>query len=119
MLLNILITILLASGLVIAIAARRRLASNWSGQVAIQQGHELITRGLYGYVRYPIYAGILLIALGTGFSYDTLSAGIGFLIISIAVYLKLGDEERILSRHFGDEYLSYKQRTKALIPFLW
>jgi len=118
-LLNILTIVLLVGGLVIAIVARRTLASNWSGQVAIKQGHELVTTGLYSCVRNPIYTGILLMALGTALSLDTLSAGIGFLVITLAAYLKLSDEERILARHFGTEYSSYKQRTKALIPFLW
>jgi protein-S-isoprenylcysteine O-methyltransferase Ste14 len=55
--------------LIIAIAARRTLAKNWSGAVAI--------------------------------------------------LLKLHDEEEILISHFSEEYLTYKQHTKTLIPCVW
>ncbi len=111
--------VLMVGGLIIAIAARRTLAGNWSGQVAIKEGHELITVGLYRYLRNPIYSGILIMTLGTALFFSTLSALIGFLIIVLGVCLKLSDEERILAEHFGSDYASYKQRSKALIPFLW
>jgi protein-S-isoprenylcysteine O-methyltransferase Ste14 len=115
----LLAVILLATGLVIAIAGRRMLSGNWSSQVAIKEGHELITTGLYGYIRNPIYAGILLMTLGTALSIGTLGAGIGFLVVVLGLYLKLSDEEHILARHFGETYTSYKEHTRALIPFLW
>lgn len=119
LLVNAFTVVVVVTGLVIAVAARRTLAGNWSSEVAIKEGHELITTGLYSHVRNPIYTGILLMALGTALSFGTLSAGIGFLIVTLAVYLKLSDEEWILARHFGDAYLSYKQHARALIPFLW
>ncbi len=115
---NFLAAVLLGTGLIVAIAARRTLASNWSSQVAIKEGHELITRGLYRYVRNPIYTGNLLMALGTVLAFGTLGAVIGFIIVGFGFYLKISDEERILTRHFGAEYSSYRQHTKALIPFL-
>ena len=117
--LNAVIVSLLSAGLIVAIAARRTLAGNWSSEVAIKAGHELITSGLYSYVRNPIYAGILIMALGTALSFGTASAAIGYLIVVLGVYLKYSDEERILVRHFGSQYTSYKEHTRALIPFLW
>ncbi len=116
---DIIIVILLIVGLVMAVSARRTLASNWSGQVAIKEGHELVTQGLYHYVRNPIYTGILLMALGTALAFDTLSALIGFAVVLLGIYFKVRGEERILAGHFGTQYASYKQNTKALIPFLW
>ena len=119
LLLNIVIVALLIGGLVVAITARRTLSANWSGQVAIMQDHELITSGLYGYVRNPIYTGILLMTLGTALAYGSLSALLGFVFFLFGIYLKLSAEERILIRHFGQKYTAYKQRTKVLIPFIW
>jgi protein-S-isoprenylcysteine O-methyltransferase Ste14 len=57
--------------------------------------------------------------LGTALSFGTLSSGIGFLLIALALVLKLRAEEMILADHFSDQYLAYKRRTKALIPFVW
>lgn len=115
----VVVVILLIAGLIVAILARRTIARNWSGQVALKKDHELITTGLYQYVRHPIYTGMLLMIFGTALSLGTLGAGIGFPIILFGFLLKLHQEEILMAEHFGEEYVSYKQRTKALIPFLW
>jgi protein-S-isoprenylcysteine O-methyltransferase Ste14 len=116
---NLVAVILAIAGLIVAILARRTLAGNWSRGVVIKEEHELISTGLYGYVRHPIYSAVLLMTLGTALSFGTLSACIGLLIIVFAFVLKLRAEEMILTGHFSDEYLAYKSRTKALIPFVW
>ncbi len=117
--LNIVVVILMITGLAIALIARRTLGENWSSVVSIKKDHELITTGLYHYVRNPIYTGMLLMFLGTALSFDTLSAGIGFLMILLGIWVKLKQEEALLTEHFGYEYLSYKNNTKMLIPFVW
>ncbi|HLO17219.1 MAG TPA: isoprenylcysteine carboxylmethyltransferase family protein [Anaerolineales bacterium] len=117
--LNIIVILLLVVGLMIAIVARRTLAGNWSGAVALKKDHELITTGFYHYVRHPIYTGMLIMILGTALSFATLGACIGFLIILFGVLLKLNQEEALLAEHFAQEYLSYKKHTRVLIPFLW
>ncbi len=111
--------ILTLAGVVVAILARRSLAGNWSRQVAIKEGHELITTGLYRYIRNPIYTGIMLMTLGTAIFIPTLSSLAGFLVMLITVGFKLRAEEKILEQQFSDEYLAYKKHTWALIPFLW
>ena len=116
---NLVSVILVIGGLIVALIARRTLAGNWSRAVAIKEGHELITTGLYRHIRNPIYSGILLMTLGTTLSFGSLSACIGFLVVTMAIYLKLRGEEHILSVHFGSVYLSYKKRSKMLIPFVW
>lgn len=103
----------------VAITARRTLARNWSGAVALKEDHELITAGLYQYIRHPIYTGMLLMILGTALSFATLGACMGFLIILMGVLLKLKQEEALLTKHFAQDYLSYKKRTRTLIPFIW
>ena len=116
---NIVVIVLLLVGLIIAILARRTLAGNWSGQVALKKDHTLITTGLYQYIRHPIYTGMLMMILGTALSQGTLGAVIGFLIILVGILFKLRDEEALMTEHFAEEYASYKKRTKILIPFLW
>lgn len=116
---NVVVIVLLVVGLTTAILARRTLAGNWSGQVALKNDHELVTTGPYRYVRHPIYTGMLTMILGTALSQGTLGAVIGFMIIFVGVFLKLRDEETLMSEHFADEYPAYKNRTKRLIPFLW
>ena len=115
---NVVIIVFAVTGLIVALIARRTLAGNWSRAVAFKEDHELITTGLYHYVRHPIYTGVLLMILATALSVGTLSAGIGFVVIVLGLWLKLRAEEEILTKHFPKEYLAYKDRTKALIPYV-
>ena len=115
---NVVIIVFAVTGLIVALIARQTLAGNWSRAVAFKEDHELITTGLYHYVRHPIYTGVLLMILATALSVGTLSAGIGFVIIVLGLWFKLRAEEEILTKHFPKEYLAYKDRTKALIPYV-
>jgi len=115
---NVVIIVFAVTGLIVALMARRTLAGNWSRAVAFKEDHELITTGLYHYVRHPIYTGVLLMILATVLSVGTLSASIGFVIIVLGLWFKLRAEEEILTLHFPKEYSAYKDRTKALIPYV-
>jgi protein-S-isoprenylcysteine O-methyltransferase Ste14 len=106
-------------GLAVAIAARRRLAGNWSSGVVLKENHELITSGLYAYVRHPIYSGVLLMALGTALMTGMVSAIVFFLAVAAYIAYKASQEEQLLTKHFPDEYRAYKSRVKALIPYVW
>jgi protein-S-isoprenylcysteine O-methyltransferase Ste14 len=79
---------------------------------------ELVQVGPYVYVRHPIYSGFLIMVLGTALAYGRL-VGIVILGISIAgLTLKALKEESLLTKQFGDRYVEYKSRTKAMIPYL-
>jgi protein-S-isoprenylcysteine O-methyltransferase Ste14 len=111
--------VLAFAGLAIAIVARRTIGGNWSGAVALKEGHELVTSGPYHYVRHPIYAAVLTMALGVALSYGTLGACIGYLVIFLAILFKLRDEESLLSEHFPVDYPQYKEHTRMILPFVW
>lgn len=44
-----------ALGLLVSIWSRRALGNEWSGDVELKQGHKLVERGPYAFVRHPIY----------------------------------------------------------------
>ncbi|HZV33615.1 MAG TPA: isoprenylcysteine carboxylmethyltransferase family protein [Verrucomicrobiae bacterium] len=105
-------------GLLGAIWSRRTLAGNWSSDVLLRQGHELIERGPYRFVRHPIYTSILLMFLGTAIAEDQVGAYVGVLFFVAGLWIKLRQEEILMGRHFPEEYPAYKKRVKALIPFV-
>ena len=115
---NVVTIFFAVTGLIVAIMARRTLAGNWSRAVAFKEDHELITTGLYHYVRHPIYTGVFLMILASALFVGTLSAGIGFVIIVLGLWFKLRAEEALLTKHFAKVYSAYKDRTKALIPYV-
>ena len=105
-------------GLVVTIWARRTLAGNWSSEVALKKGHELVKIGPYHFTRHPIYSGLLLMCLGTALVVGQFSSWLGFLLLCIGFWIKLKQEETVMLRNFPAEYLAYHKKTKALIPFM-
>lgn len=105
-------------GLAIALWARFTLGANWSGQITFKKDHVLITSGPYAFVRHPIYTGLLLMMLATAIIAGK-AFGFAFVgLMTIALWLKAREEEKLMLEHFPDAYAAYKARTKALIPFV-
>jgi protein-S-isoprenylcysteine O-methyltransferase Ste14 len=109
---------LAVAGVLFCFWARAILGRNWSGTVTIKQDHELILRGPYGFVRHPIYTGLLVGMLGMGIVFGYVRCFIGVLICGFALWLKLQIEERFMVQQFGDQYTHYRQRVRALVPFV-
>jgi protein-S-isoprenylcysteine O-methyltransferase Ste14 len=107
----------LVAGLGFAVWARVYLGRNWSGAVTVKEGHELIRTGPYGYVRHPIYTGVLTGLIGTVICSATLRAALGFLIIATALMRKLRIEEAFMRETFPGQYQKYCEEVPALIPF--
>lgn len=106
-------------GLAIALWARAALGTNWSGAIAFKEGHELIQRGPYAYVRHPIYSGLLLMGLGTTLASARVSSLLMLVLALILLAIKARYEERLMIRHFPAAYPPYRARVKALIPGVW
>jgi methanethiol S-methyltransferase len=76
----------------------------------------LVTRGLYRYVRHPLYsAGLLFLWLTPVMSVNTLTV-----YVALTVYILVGAwfEERKLLHEYGHAYAEYRRRTPMLIPGL-
>jgi protein-S-isoprenylcysteine O-methyltransferase Ste14 len=108
---------LLVAGLAFSVWARVHLGRNWSGVVTVKEGHELIRTGPYGYVRHPIYTGLIAAALGTAVASGTVRAAIGVLIIAVSFLVKLRREEAFMRETFPGQYELYSAQVPALIPF--
>jgi protein-S-isoprenylcysteine O-methyltransferase Ste14 len=107
------------AGLVTAIWARFSLGGNWSATITFKEGHELIERGPYRFVRHPMYTGVLLMILGTAVFAGRISGFAALVIFFFTILQKFQQEEALLMKHFPDAYRQYMSRTKALVPFLF
>lgn len=117
-LLNFISIFLVIIGLFVAIYARYTLGSNWSAHVEMKVKHELITTGMYKYVRHPIYTGVILMRIGSVLVVGTVNLLLFFFIGAGYLIYRLVQEEQLLIKYFPKEYPEYKKRTKALIPFI-
>jgi protein-S-isoprenylcysteine O-methyltransferase Ste14 len=106
-------------GLIIILWARTVLGSNWSTAAVLKENHELIQSGPYSYVRHPIYSGLLLMVLGMAIFYGRAIGFVAFAISFIISWLRAREDEKLLTRHFPEEYPNYKARVKAFIPFVF
>ncbi len=105
-------------GAMVACRSRYLLGKNWSLSVQAKESHELIQSGIYSLVRHPIYSGILLLYAGSAIVNGGYTGVLAVVIVFISFWSKLKKEESMLTSIFGDQYLEYKTRTKALIPFV-
>ena len=106
------------AGLSIAIIARWKLDTNWSSDVDLKKDHELITTGIYAYVRHPIYTGVLLMGIGSVIYYQTIIEVVSFFALLFLFIYKYTKEEKLLVKYFPKNYPAYKKKVKALIPFV-
>jgi protein-S-isoprenylcysteine O-methyltransferase Ste14 len=92
------------------------LGRRFSGLVAIQPEHTLVTTGIYSFIRNPSYLGMLISTLGWAL---TFRSGIGVLLTALLVpplVVRMRAEEKLLREHFGSEYDAYYAHTSRLIP---
>jgi protein-S-isoprenylcysteine O-methyltransferase Ste14 len=101
----------------LAIAAKRRLGRFFTGNLAIKEGHALVTDGLYGWVRHPIYLGVLLFFLGTGPVWNSWPYVALTLALAVVLALQIRTEEEVLGEGFGPAWTAYCRRVPALFPF--
>jgi len=95
------------------------LGSRFSGLVAIQPGHRLVTSGIYALIRHPSYLGLLVNALGWALAFRS---GVGVFLVAlmlVPLVARIRSEERLLRQHFGAEYDDYARHTWRLVPGLY
>src|SRR5262249_15861597 len=109
---------LTVAGVGFALWARLSIGQNWSSTITIKVRHELIQTGPYRLVRHPIYSGLLLAFLGTAVVHGEFRGLIGFPLAILGWGFKLRMEESFMVQQFGNAYMDYKQRVKALVPFV-
>jgi protein-S-isoprenylcysteine O-methyltransferase Ste14 len=107
-------------GLILRWVAILTLRRYFTVNVAIRKDHIIVDKGLYGILRHPAYSGSLLSFLGLAIYFaNWLVFVIIFLPILCAFLHRIRIEEEVLLKQFGKKYISYSERTKRLVPFVW
>ena len=111
---------LYALGGVLRLAPVFVLGRRFSGLVAIQPDHRLVTGGIYGVIRHPSYLGLFVNALGWGLAFR---AGVGRPHRRADAPCRACADRRrgaiASSETFGAEYDAYRARTWRLIPYVY
>ena len=93
------------------------LGLNWSPTLEIRTEHKLITNGIFGYIRHPMYASQWIWVIAQPLLLQNWIAGLLDLFVFIAFYfLRVRAEEKMMLDTFGDEYRDYMNKTGAVFP---
>ena len=109
---------LIVLGLVVAVFAAWNLGRSLTPLPYPKKDAELVTTGLFGYVRHPIYFGVILLAFGWGiYTQGTLTLCYAF-VLAVFLDMKSRREEIWLCQKFPD-YQRYQKTTRKLIPYIY
>ena len=114
-------------GLAVALGAlwlfrqtHRELGRNWSVSLDLRERHTLVTTGIYAVVRHPMYSGFWLMAVAQALMLPNWVAGpAGLIGFGILFFGRVGREEAMMVRAFGDEYRAYMRRTARVLPWVY
>lgn len=79
---------------------------------------QLVTHGIYQYIRHPMYTSLLLLAWGIFLQDPSWLAAVIALEVSLMLICTIKVEERENQRFFGKDYVQYQQTNKMMIPFV-
>jgi protein-S-isoprenylcysteine O-methyltransferase Ste14 len=110
--------VLFTIGLAIAILGRVQLGNNWLDieTAAVKQNQAVVSKGVYSYVRHPIYVGDLILLIGFELALNSWLVMAALVLVPV-VLRQAVREERVLLKQLPD-YNRYCQRTKRFIPFV-
>lgn len=109
---------LVAAGAAVNILGRLRLGTNWANQVTVYEAQTLVTTGVYGLVRHPLYASLIAMFIGVALAYHNAAALAATLLVFVpAMRYRASQEEALLADRFP-EYSAYQRRVGRLFPRL-
>ena len=106
-------------GLAFCLYAQIKRGNSWRVGIDEKVKTDLVTTGLYKYIRNPTYLGLFLLNIGVWLIWPTWT--MFFLNLVFVLFLDIQvrcEEDYLLSLH-GLKFAEYKERTKRYIPFLY
>lgn len=90
-----------------------------SSLLALEKTTQLVTSGIYKYIRHPLYSSLLLLTWGIFFKLPSITGGALASLATLFLITTAKADEAECIQFFGAEYQNYMERTKRFIPFLF
>lgn len=84
-----------------------------------EQTTELIDKGIFKYIRHPLYSSLLFLTWGIFLKDPSPEEFVISLLSSVFLYLTAIFEEKECIRFFGDKYIEYMKKSKRFIPYIF
>ena len=118
--------LLILLGLLLELVVRQKLVerAGFSGlaetkRLLITDEHNLITDGVFGRIRHPLYLGRITWDFGIALLFSSLWGAVLMAISALLFLIRIRVEEEMLIEEFGDAYLEYRKHTKTVIPYIY
>jgi protein-S-isoprenylcysteine O-methyltransferase Ste14 len=105
----------LAIALVWTIIAQVHMRDSWRIGIDTETKTELVTTGLFGLSRNPIFFGMILSLIGLFLTTPNALTGLFLILGYVLIQVQIRLEEEFLTKEHGQEYLNYKQKVRRLI----
>ena len=92
------------------------LGDCWSGELETKADHPLVNRGLYRWVRHPLYSSYLILTIGLFLMSDNWRVAAVILIYFLTVASRVEKEEVMMVQTLGTTYLDYQRTTGRFVP---
>ena len=100
--------------------AHADLGTNWSITLEVREKHQLVTHGIYRWVRHPMYLALFLYSAGQALVLPNWLVGPSYGFAMVLLFaLRVGREERMMHEEFGKDYEAYAATTRRLLPGIW
>lgn len=102
----------------VQIWAFKSLGEFYAQDVLVFKDHQLISAGPYKFIRHPQYLSQMVIDIAAS------AATLSFILFPVAVIqipfliMRASLEDKMLEKHFGESWKSYKNKKGAFIPFV-
>lgn len=108
---------LFAGVAILLLFTHRALGPSWTPTLSLRENHQLVTRGIYKYIRHPGYAAHMIWAVAQPLMLQNWIAGFSFLVVALPQYLlRVEAEEQMMLDSFGDDYQDYMENTGRIFP---
>lgn len=95
------------------------LGRQYSADVTIQAGHQLVTKGIYHFIRHPRYLGVIALSLGVSCVFRSWIGLIATIFFLAILLFRIKDEEAVLYKEFEGDWEAYCKRSWRLLPFIY
>ncbi|OYU95612.1 MAG: beta-carotene 15,15'-monooxygenase [Bacteroidetes bacterium B1(2017)] len=106
---------LLTVALAWTIIAQGHMKNSWRIGIDTETKTDLVTTGLFGISRNPIFFGMILSLLGLFLTTPNALTGLFLILGYILIQIQIRLEEEFLSKEHGQDYEAYKQKVRRLI----